>query len=63
METVLDYLLSKLEEERSALVENLSEGQVKDYAEYQYRCGVVRGLLIAASFANDLKSDMEQNDD
>jgi hypothetical protein len=63
MNDVLDYVLDKLEEERDIITENLGDGQVVDYAEYKYRCGEIRGLLLAASIIQNLKTQMEQNDD
>ena len=63
MNDTLDYLLEKLEEERTLKTEHLGDGQVPDYSEYKYRCGELRGLLLASSIIQNLKTQLEQNDD
>jgi len=63
MTDTLEYLLGKLDEERKIKTDNLGDGQVADFAEYKYRCGEIRGLLLASSIIENLKTNLEQNDD
>jgi hypothetical protein len=63
MENTLEILMSQLEEERNRLHENLGEGGPKDFAEYKFTVGVVRGLHIAQSLISDLAKHMEQDDE
>jgi hypothetical protein len=58
-----DYLLSQLREETEAVKESLAAASAKDYGEYQYLCGKVRGLLVAQSKLTDLKERMDSSDE
>ena len=59
----LKYLSDQLLEERNRIAEDLSDGKAKDHGEYKYSCGVVRGLLIANSYINELSKMLEQDDE
>jgi hypothetical protein len=63
MDNSLEVLFSKLEAESNIIVETLGAGGPKDYAEYRYLVGVVRGLHIGQSLVNDLAKNMEQYDE
>lgn len=54
---------SKLEERRQQLMEALGEGSPKDFAEYRYVCGTIRGLDTALSEINDLLRRVKEMDD
>ena len=54
---------SKLEERRQQLMEALGEGSSKDFAEYRYVCGTIRGLDTALSEINDLLRRVKEMDD
>jgi len=58
----LDVIISKLNEQKNRMVNDLVTGN-KDFDEYKFSCGVVRGLLIALGNAEDLREQMEGNDD
>ena len=62
MET-LDYLIQKIGDERDAIADCLVNGNLEDYAQYQFLCGQARGLLAAQVIIQDLKHNLEQNDD
>lgn len=62
MET-LDYLIQKIGDERDAIADCLVNGNLEDYAQYQFLCGQARGLLAAQVIIQDLKTNLEQNDD
>ena len=59
----LKYLSDQLLEERNRIAEDLSDGKAKDLGEYKYSCGVVRGLLIANSYIDELSKRLEQDDE
>lgn len=63
MDNTLEILMTKLEEERTIINENLGNGGSKDYAEYRHAVGVVRGLRIAQELISQLAKNMEQYDD
>jgi hypothetical protein len=58
-----EYLLLEIHKEVESIEIALSNGKAKDYAEYQYLCGKIRGLLIAQSKITDLKERMEKDDE
>jgi len=60
---LLEYLGSKLDERRKALIEALGTGVVPDYAEYKYLCGQVRGLLIAQDELDALLRKLKEDDE
>ena len=59
----LDYLIQKIGEERTNIADCLVNGNLEDFAQYQFLCGQARGLLAAQVIIEDLKSNLEQNDD
>lgn len=63
MNDTLDYLIQKIGDERDAIADCLVNGNLEDYAQYQFLCGQARGLLAAQVIIQDLKSNLEQNDD
>jgi hypothetical protein len=63
MDKYLDHLAQKLSEQIKELRESLGTGTAKDYAEYQFVCGKIRGLLIAQMEMNDLKQRLENSDE
>ena len=63
MNDIFELLASQLEERRKALIESLGDGGPKDFAEYRYTVGIVRGLLMAQSNIADLAKQMENSDE
>lgn len=55
----LEYLESKIKEERNLIVENLTQGKL-DESEYKRLCGALQGLDLAVSYIKDLAKRMEQ---
>ena len=51
----LEHLVQKLNDQIKSLEESLGGGAAKDYAEYQYVCGQIKGLLTARFEMSDLK--------
>lgn len=58
----LDIILAKLEDQNNRMLEDLVTSN-KNFDEYKYSCGVVRGLLIATALIQDLKEQMEGSDE
>jgi hypothetical protein len=63
MNDTLEYLLSKIREERMARGEAMADGALQSYEDYKYVTGVIRGLLIAEEIINDLAKRMENSDE
>ena len=63
MNDTLEYLIKKIGEERTNIADCLINGNLNDFAQYQFLCGQARGLLAAQVIIQDLKSHLEQNDD
>jgi hypothetical protein len=59
----LELLLEQIDEERKRIVEDLGEGKAKDFAQYQFSAGVVRGLLMSQRLVMDLAQRMESADE
>lgn len=57
----LEYLDSKLQEERSLIIEALIQGKL-DEAEYKRLCGALQGLELAKNHIKDLAKRIEQDE-
>ena len=55
----LEYLESRIKEERSLIVENLIQGKL-DEGEYKRLCGALQGLDLASNYIKDLAKRMDQ---
>jgi hypothetical protein len=55
----LEYLESKLKEERTLIVENLIQGKL-DEGEYKRLCGALQGLDLATGYIKDLAKRIEE---
>ena len=62
MQTI-ELLDKKLEENIQQLVDSLSDGVAKDYADYKELCGAIRGLRTAQREAKDLVRKLKEIDD
>jgi hypothetical protein len=58
----LSYLESKLEEERTLIVEALIQGKL-DEGEYKRLCGALQGLELAKNHIKDLAKRLERDDE
>ena len=63
MDSTLRVLAEKLEEERNRIIDSISGGAAKDYADYQHSVGKILGLMTALREITDLAKNMEDNDD
>ena len=55
----LEYLDSKLKDERTLIVENLIQGKL-DEGEYKRLCGALQGLDLARNYIKDLAKRMDE---
>jgi len=55
----LEYLETRIKEERILIVENLIQGKL-DEGEYKRLCGALQGLDLASNYIKDLAKRMEQ---
>lgn len=63
MDQTLDFLKTKFLEERKEIEQFISQGSLKDIAEYAKLCGVIQGLDRALGVVTDLATRMEHEDD
>jgi len=63
MDQTLKYLQDKFLEERKEMEQFISQGSLKDIAEYAKLCGIIQGLDRALNFVADLANRMEHEDD
>jgi hypothetical protein len=60
--TPLDYLNSKLEEEKRLIVDSLIQGKLNE-SEYKRLCGALQGLDLAKNHIKDLANKLERADE
>ena len=60
---IISHLSSKIAERISQLNEALVDGNAKDFAEYRYLCGTIRGLGFAQSEIQDLVRRIREIED
>ena len=58
----LEYLDSKLQEERTLIVEALIQGKL-DEGEYKRLCGALQGLDLAKNHIKDLAKRLERDNE
>jgi hypothetical protein len=63
MNDTLEYLMSQIEVQRTAIIESLGDGSAKTFEDYKHSVGMVRGLLTAQSLISDLAKRMENSDE
>lgn len=63
MTTAFDVVLKEINDTREPLLQALASGAVRDFAEYRYLTGQIRGLALAEGFVTDLVRRMETEDE
>ena len=58
----LEYLDSKLQDERTLIVETLIQGKLNE-GEYKRLCGALQGLDLAKNHIRDLAKRLERDDE
>ena len=60
---VLKYHSDKIQEERLRMAEDMSMGKAKDFGDYKYACGIIRGLLLANNMLIETAERLNKADD
>jgi len=60
---ILKFLSDKIQEERLRLSEDMSMGKAKDFGDYKYACGIIRGLLLANNMIIETAERLNNADD
>tara|TARA_B110000211_G_scaffold106172_1_gene123326 strand:- start:1407 stop:1601 length:195 start_codon:yes stop_codon:yes gene_type:complete len=60
---LLKYLSDKVDGELAVIEGELALGKCKDFATYQYTCGIYRGLLTAKNIITETSERMDYNDE
>ena len=63
MDQTLELLLSRIDDQRKTVLNNLGDEAAKDFASYQNMTGYIRGLSVAESIIKDLAQRMETFED
>ena len=63
MDKTLEYLLKEYKERMAMLTEAIARGNCKDFEEYRFVCGQLRGLEAACAVIEDLTNRLEKSDD
>lgn len=58
----LEYLDAKLQDERTLIVETLTQGKLNE-GEYKRLCGALQGLELAKNHIKDLAKRLERDDE
>jgi hypothetical protein len=60
---MLQYLSQKINAEITVMETDMSLGGAKDFSDYKYACGIIRGLRIANNVLMETAERMEKADD
>lgn len=63
MDQTLELLLSRIDNQRKTVLNNLGDGAAKDFASYSNMVGYIHGLSVAESLIKDLAQKMETFED
>ena len=60
--TLLKHLANKIKEERTQITDDLARGLGKDFSDYKYAVGIVRGLDIVTTIIMETAERMGEED-
>lgn len=60
---LLKYISDKLEEQRSIQADDVALGKAKEFGDYKFACGIIRGLLIAKNIIIETADKLERDND
>lgn len=63
MDKVIEVILGELRARRTQLADAAASGAAKNYEDYKYMCGEIRGLTNVEMYLLDLAKNMEHFDD
>lgn len=58
---LLKYLSNKVQEEMVVIEKDMALGNSRDFGDYKYACGIVRGLRIANNLFIETAEKMERD--
>lgn len=59
----LEAVLKEINDHVANLQEHIGTGMAKDFADYQFMCGKISGLLSIHRYIKDLQQHMENSDE
>lgn len=63
MDKIIGVILGELRARRTQLSEAAASGAAKNYEDYRYMCGEIRGLTNVEMYLLDLAKNLEHFDD
>ena len=60
--TVFDLIDKEIADKHNSLLSALTAGNVKDYAEYKYICGIISGILGIKEYINSIRENLEDEE-
>ena len=60
---IIDVVLRQIRDKQAQLAEALASRAAKNYEEYQFICGEIRGLTAVEMYLMDLAKNLEQFDE
>jgi len=63
MDKIIEVVLKELRTRRAQLAEAAAAGAAKNYEDYKYMCGEIRGLTNVEIYLVDLAKNLEHFDD
>lgn len=60
---LLRHLADKINAEIQHMSEDMALGKAKDFSDYKYACGIVRGLMMTTNIIMETAERMEDDDD
>lgn len=60
---LLKHVATKLNAEIEHIKDDVSLGGCKDYGDYKWACGIIRGLMTANGILSDTIQRLENDDD
>ena len=60
---LIEVVLKEIRERKAQLGDGLANNAARDYEEYRYICGEIRGLTAVEIYLVDLAKQLEHSDD
>lgn len=60
--TIFEVLQREINDKVGMILDRLGGGQVSDYADYRYHCGILYGLYSLRTYIEELKRNLEDEE-
>ena len=60
---IIEAVIKHIRVKQAQLADALASGAAKDYTQYQFICGEIRGLTVVEMYIQDLVKHLETSDD